>query len=192
MDETGEDDVITKPIEKKKRVVSETQLENLKKAREIVAAKRAEKKAAMKSPETLKKVSNELTEAQKKKIYMKAVKERMDAATGANATHLKKVPANEEYEEAEKEPAPVKKPLKKKPVIVEESESEEEVVIVKKKKPKKKTIVIEESESEEEEEIYQPAPKSTKKPQKIPQMPTKMPERNSYKIEKPEPAYFFG
>lgn len=131
------DDAITKPIIKKeKKPMSEEAKAKLAKAREVVAANRAAKKAEL--------------EAAKEIVRAKAAKapvvEEAPAPVKTKSTK-KAAPAVIVQEEESEDEAPP-------------------VVIIKKKKPKKPQVVYESaSETDEEEPAPQPTPRATKSQQ---------------------------
>jgi len=130
-----------------------------------------------------KQVNGKLTVSDEKKIFLKAVKDKLNNAL---PPPIKLDDANTDNEsETESVPAPIpakkEKPVKvakpkPTPQVVEESESEsdEEVIVIKKKKkPKKKTIIIEESSDEDDD-----APESTHMKQPVRQ-PRSQQHKNS-------------
>lgn len=138
------DDAITKPIQKKeKKPMSDEAKAKLAKAREVVAANRAAKKAEL--------------EAAKEIVRAKAAKPVVEEAPSAPKTKS----TDGASLRSGKKAAPA--------VIVQEEDSDDDappVVIIKKKKPKKPQVVYESaSETDEDEPAPQPTPRATKSQQ---------------------------
>jgi hypothetical protein len=161
------------PLTKPKKPRSEAQ----KAATEKMRAKLSEKQ-----------VNGKLSNNDEKKLFLKAVKDKLNNAPPP--------PSDDDESEVEPEEAPTPKKSKKqesvkmdvkekskpkpKPKVVEESESESEeevIVIKKKKKPKKKTIIIEESSDEEDHED-EPEPEKVQSKQPVRQ-PRSQQHKNS-------------
>lgn len=137
----------------------------------------------MRSKLVEKQVSSKLSTNEEKKLFLKAVKDKLNNALPP-PVEIDDAKTDDESE-PEHVPAPVpakkEKPVKvakpkPTPQVVEESESEsdEEVIVIKKKKkPKKKTIIIEESSDEDDD-----APESTHMKQPVRQ-PRSQQHKNS-------------
>ena len=157
--EDSQDEVIELPLKnetksKPKRIMSEKQAENLKKARELAYAKRRELAEISKKEKELKKEQHLI-----RKLELE-----------------KKITNHENYKrqlliDSGLAPKPVRSYKKKEEVIEEEDQEEQDEIIkleekLAKLKSKKKKVVIEESEEEieEEEEIPKLTHKQVKKP----------------------------
>jgi hypothetical protein len=143
IEDLSDDEEVIKPVleeiitKKPKRVMSEKQLENLKRAREIAKVKLNQKK-------------KETTENKKKEVELKLLQK-----LEKNQTIDKQLEDLKEKvikSEPEKEPSPIPK-------------IDDEIIYIKKtkSKPKKKVVYISESDSDDQEVVYKKKRKPIKK-----------------------------
>lgn len=204
----SDDDQITKPKTKKALVPrSEAQKEATARMMEARKAKLEEKKAVT-TPADGKKLSK----IEEKKLYLQAIKDKLNNAPPASA-HAAATDDEESEEEVKPQPKPKPKTdtLQRKNKVPEihipsesEDTEEEEIIVVKKKskktkKPKKKTIIVEASSDEEEEEEE---PEEPPTPRVVASRPTKsqmnkhtrasLPPPPAPQIQRPQMTYYFA
>jgi hypothetical protein len=143
IEDLSDDEEVIKPVleeiitKKPKRVMSEKQLENLKRAREIAKVKLNQKK-------------KETTENKKKEVELKLL-QKLEKNQTINK-QLEDLKEKVIKSEPEKEPSPIPK-------------IDDEIIYIKKtkSKPKKKVVYISESDSDDQEVVYKKKQKPIKK-----------------------------
>jgi hypothetical protein len=143
IEDLSDDEEVIKPVleeiitKKPKRVMSEKQLENLKRAREIAKVKLNQKK-------------KETTENKKKEVELKLL-QKLEKNQTINK-QLEDLKEKVIKSEPEKEPSPIPK-------------IDDEIIYIKKtkSKPKKKVVYISESDSDDQEVVYKKKRKPIKK-----------------------------